>query len=214
AHTDDPVLDYIELYNHSNQAVDISSCVLTDDAHTNKFVIGTNTWIQPRGFVVFDQSQLGFALSAGGETIYFKNPDGSRVLDAVQFGGQENSVSTGRYPDGDGEFYRLKTRTPGQPNSDVRISDVVINEIMYAPLSGSTDDEYVELYNQGSNTVDLSGWSFSDGIDFTFPTNTAIAPNAYLVVAKNGAHLLTNYTTLNGANTIGDFDGKLNKGER
>ena len=29
AHTDDPLLDYIELYNHSNQAVDLSGCILT-----------------------------------------------------------------------------------------------------------------------------------------------------------------------------------------
>src|SRR5207247_889949 len=68
AHTDDPVLDYIELYNHGNQAVDISLCILTDDAKTNKFVMSTNTWIQPRSFVVFDQAQLGFSLSAAGET--------------------------------------------------------------------------------------------------------------------------------------------------
>ena len=214
AHTDDPLLDYIELYNHSNQAVDISSCVLTDDAHTNKFVINTNTWIQARSFAVFDQSQLGFALSAAGETIYFKNPEGTRVLDAVQFGGQQNGVSTGRYPDGANEFYRLQTRTPGAANSDIRISEVVINEIMYAPISGDHNDEYVELYNPGTAPVDLSGWKFSDGIDFTFPTNTVLGADAYLVVAKNAAHLLTNYTTLTGANTLGDFNGNLRKGER
>jgi hypothetical protein len=214
AHTDDPFLDYVELYNHSNQAVDISSCVLTDDAHTNKFVISTNTWIQPRSFIVFDQVQLGFSLSAGGETIYFKNPDSSRVLDAVQFGGQQNGVATGRYPDGASDFYRLKTRTPGAANSDIPVSDVVINEIMYAPMSGESDDEYVELYNQGTAPVNLSGWKFSDGIDFTFPTNTVLGANAYLVVAKNAAHLLTNYLALTGANTLGDFGGNLAKGER
>ncbi|PYK96206.1 MAG: hypothetical protein DME19_20485 [Verrucomicrobia bacterium] len=214
AHTDDPLLDYIELYNHSNQEVDISNCVLTDDAQTNKFIVPTNTVIQARSFKVFDQSQMGFALSAAGDTIYFKNPDGSRVLDAVRFGGQENSVSTGRYPDGADEFHRLNTRTPGAPNSDIRTHDVVINEIMYAPMSGNSDDQYVELYNQGTNAVNLSGWRFSDGIDFTFPTNTVLPVNAYLVVARNAAHLLTNYTSLTGANTLGDFGGKLNKGER
>ena len=176
AHTDDPLLDYIELYNHSNQEVDLSNCILTDDAHTNKFVIPTNTVIQARSFVVFDQSKLGFALSAGGERIYFKNPDGSRVLDAVKFGGQENGVSTGRYPDGADEFYRLKTRTPGLPNSAIRVSDVVLNEIMYAPISGNSDDEYVELYNQGPAPVGLSGWKFSDGINFTFPAGASITP--------------------------------------
>ena len=67
AHTDDPVFDYIELYNHSNVSVDVSGCVLTDDPLTNKFVIATNTVIPARGFVSFDQNQMGFSLDAAGE---------------------------------------------------------------------------------------------------------------------------------------------------
>src|SRR5439155_22220541 len=39
AHTDDPEVDYIELYNHNNQILDLSGCVLTDDPLTNKFVL-------------------------------------------------------------------------------------------------------------------------------------------------------------------------------
>src|SRR5262249_25087833 len=100
AHTDDPLLDYIELYNHSNQTVDLSGCILTDDARTNRFVVPKSTIIPAGGFVAFDQNQLGFSLSAAGETIYFKNPDQSRVLDALRFEGQENGVSFGRFPDG------------------------------------------------------------------------------------------------------------------
>ena len=48
---------------------------------------------------------MNFALSALGETIYFINPDQPRVLDAVQFGGQENGVATGRWPDGADQFF-------------------------------------------------------------------------------------------------------------
>ena len=102
AHTDLPDLDYIELYNHSTQAVDLAGCVLTDDADTNKFVIPPGTTIPARGFVYFTEDELGFALSADGETIYFKNAARTRVLDAVRFEGQENGVATGRWPDGGG----------------------------------------------------------------------------------------------------------------
>jgi hypothetical protein len=74
AHTDDPDLDFIELYNHSNQSADISGCYLTDARNTNKFTIPAGTILPPRGFVSFNQNQLGFSLSSGGETIYFRNP--------------------------------------------------------------------------------------------------------------------------------------------
>jgi len=215
AHTDFPELDYIELYNHSTQAVDLAGCVLTDNAETNKFTLPPGTTIPANGFVYFTETTMGFALTAHGETIYFKNAAGSRVIDAVQFGGQENGVATGRFPDGANEFYRLTAKTPGTNNAAIRVSNVVINELMYHPISGKDDDEYVELYNRGPGTVNLSGWTLSDGVSFTFPTNTFIGANSYLVVAKNAASLRTNYANLNAANTLGNFSGKLSgSGER
>ena len=56
AHTDDPEVDYIELYNHGNEAVDISGCVLTDDYTTNRFVVPGGRSIPARGFVYFTQT--------------------------------------------------------------------------------------------------------------------------------------------------------------
>src|SRR5437867_4904003 len=64
ANSQDPDVDYIELYNHSSAQVDLSGCSLSDDAHTNKFVMTTNTFIPARGFLVFYQGQLGFGLSS------------------------------------------------------------------------------------------------------------------------------------------------------
>ena len=91
----------------------------------------------------------------------------------------------------------------------------MINEIMYKPISGDNSDEYVELYNRSAGAVSLDGWQFTAGIDFTFPSNMVIAAGGYMVVAKNAAHLLTNYANLNANNTAGDFGGGLrNSGER
>lgn len=215
AHTDPPLLDFIELYNHSNQTVDLSGCILTDDFETNKFVIPEGTTIAARGFTMFDETQLGFALNAAGETIYFKNPDQTRVLDAVPFEAQENGVSSGRFPDGSDEFYPLAARTPAAANGGIRISDVVINEIMYAPISGDSRDQYVELFNQGAAPIELSGWQFTRGISFTFPTNTVLGPGQYLVVAKDAARLASRHPNLNSSNSVGDFAGSLSgRGER
>ena len=107
AHTDDPQFDFIELYNHSNSAVDLSGCWLTDDAATNKFRIPDNTTIPARGFLSFDQNQLGFALSANGETVYLVGRNASRVLDAIRYGDQENGIASGRSPDGAPTIRRL-----------------------------------------------------------------------------------------------------------
>jgi hypothetical protein len=83
---------------------------------------------------------------------------------------------------------------------------------MYDPVSGNSDDEFVELHNRTTDSVDLDRWSFTDGINYTIPIGTTIPPGGYLVIAKSAARLLMNYPGLSGANTVGDFDGTLANG--
>jgi regulation of enolase protein 1 (concanavalin A-like superfamily) len=215
AHPDNTQLAYIELYNHSRTAADLSGCVLTDLAETNKFIMPTKTLIAAGGFLSFDAAQLGFRPSPAGGLLLFKAADGRQVLDAVSYEAQGLTVSSGRWPDGAADFYPLAAPTPGASNGDILIGDIVINEIMYKPISGNNDDQYVELYNQGANAVDLGGWQFTAGISFTFIASTVIAPGGYLVVARNATNLYAHYPGLNSANTTGDFSGTLpHKGGR
>jgi hypothetical protein len=219
AHTDEPQSDFVELFNTSTQAVDISGCWLSDDFGTNKFRVPDGTVLAPRGYVAFDQNQLGFNLSSDGEEILLVNPNRTRVLDAVRFEGQANGVSRGRRA-GDSapyharEFVELSTPTPGAVNATPLHRDIVINEIMYNPISGNDDDEYVELYNRGAASVNVGGWRFDDGIDFTIPPGQTIPAGGYLVIAKSRTNLLARYAWP--ANlVVGDYDGQLdNGGER
>lgn len=215
AHTDAPQQDFIELYNYGTQPVDLSGCTLSDRPDTNKFVIPGSTVVPAGGFVSFTETQLGFALSTLGEDIYLKNPAGTRVIDALRFDAQANGVATGRYPDGAPNFHELAMPTPGAANAKHLARSVVINELMFSPMTDNDLDEYVELYNRSASPVDVGGWRFTEGINFTFPPNTTIAANGYLVVARNVNRLLTNYPGLNPANAIGNFTGNLaNGGER
>ena len=215
AHTDLPQLDYIELFNASTQAVNLSGVWLSDDAGTNKYRIIDSTTIGARGFLAFTESQLGFALSADGEKIFLVNSNRTRVLDAVSFDGQQNGVTTGRYPNGAPGFQPLSTATLGTSNTPPRLSQLVINEIMYHPISESDEDEYLEIYNRGPQAVALGGWKIQGGVSFTFPSNAVITPNSYVVIAENLTNLLAKYPQLNSTNTFGNYNGALaNGGER
>ena len=215
AHTDLPQVDYVELFNTDTVPVDVSGAWLSDEAGTNKYRIADGTMIPSRGFLSFDETELGFALSAAGEQIYLVNSNQTRVIDAVAFRGQANGVPEGRYPDGAPDFHRLSMVTEGSVNGAPLLSTVVINEIMYHPISDSKNDEYIELYNRSAGAVDLSGWRLQGGIFYEFPSNTVIAGHGYLVVAENQTNLVTKYTQLNVSNTYGNYEGSLaNEGER
>lgn len=71
------------------------------------------------------------------------------------------------------------------------IGNIVINEFLASNDTTNTDqdgdyDDWVELYNKGTETVDISGYQLSDDkseLDlFVFPSGTTLAPNSYLVV--------------------------------
>lgn len=64
-------------------------------------------------------------------------------------------------------------------------SDIVINELHYDPADRNVPSEFIEIYNAGDTTADLSGWRFTDGIDFTFAQGTSVGPNQYAVVVQD-----------------------------
>ena len=203
---------FLELFNRANQPLDISGGYLSDDPATNKFRIPAGTLIGGRGYAVFRAEQLGFPLTSAGAALYLSDPEKTRVIQATRFAAHLPGASLGCWPDGGGEIYSLAATTPGAANREPAAAPVVINEIMYHPISENDDDQYVELFNPGAEGVDLSGWRFVDGIDFTFPQGTAITAGGYLVVARNAARLKANYPKLTSANTVGDFQGKLAHG--
>ena len=71
-------------------------------------------------------------------------------------------------------------------------ADVVITEIMYHPSSDDRTDEYIEIFNRGGGTVDLSDWCF-EGVTFCFLPGTMIADGQRLVIAADAASFLSTY---------------------
>ena len=209
-------VDFIELFNASGSAVDISGCWLScDNDHLtdgSAMRIPNGTILPPRGFVVYFRVQhFTFNLSPNGEAIFLTNPSGTRVIDAVDFNAQESGVTTGRTPDGTPGYQRLATRTAGTANSVPASPGLVINEIMFHPLSGNGDDEFVEIRNTNTTAVALDRWRIR-GIDFTFPVGASIAANGFVVVAFNPSALGPKYSGLtNDVNLFGSWSGKLGR---
>lgn len=81
---------------------------------------------------------------------------------------------------------------------------VVINEIHCDPDNNGTT-EFIELFNPTSFPISLSGWKFTSGISYAFPSGASIAAGAYVVVAQDSAAFLLEF----GFAPSGQFSGKL-----
>lgn len=97
----------------------------------------------------------------------------------------------------------MAATAPTSPGS----APVVINEIMYHPPLDLEDLQYVELFNPSESSVNLSQWSFTKGIRFTFPTGTVLAPGSYVIVCRNQEAFAKQYGK--DLPAMGNFHGKL-----
>ena len=92
-----------------------------------------------------------------------------------------------------------------------------ITEIMYHPEDTNNpndpNEEFIELKNIGTQTLNLNLVKFIKGIDFTFP-DMELAGGQFVVVVKDQAAFDAQYPTFTGR-VAGQYSGRLeNQGER
>ncbi len=160
-HTDDPLVDSIELHNPTGEDIPVGGWWLSDsNGDMLKFQIPAGVIVPAGGYIVFyeghyDEGGLlafdpinefggndpvkDFALNgAKGEDVWMLKDDGDgsplKFVDHVEFGAGLNGESFGRWPDGSGELVPMISRTLGRANSSPRIGpDLIISEVMFHP---------------------------------------------------------------------------------
>ena len=185
--------DWFEVYNNTNQPVDMSGLVLTDDltlAGTNKFRIPPLSFIGAGGFVKWiadadteeGRNHVSFSLDNDADTIRIYAGNGSNIIDTVAFGAQTFGVSQGRLGDGVNNIVNFPgSPTPGESNYRL-ITDVTINEVLTHPIIPLEDA--IELHNPTSIDVSVGGWFLSDSVavlkKFRIPNGTTIPAGSFV----------------------------------
>jgi predicted ribosomally synthesized peptide with SipW-like signal peptide len=85
---------------------------------------------------------------------------------------------------------------------------IVINEVLYNPLGADTGNEFIELYNSGGSSVNMSGWQMgTDSTYYSLPT-FSLGSDAFVIIhwdasGTNDSNNLYTGSLTNLSNTAG-----------
>ncbi|MBP5320374.1 MAG: lamin tail domain-containing protein [Kiritimatiellae bacterium] len=200
---------FVEVVNLSGSSVNLGGCRLACTGKEALYAFPAGTTLAAHGVLGVTESDLGFTLNGAGMEALLLAPEnaGGYVIDALRVPPTETGTAYGRAPDGGNLTGRLETPTPGHRNAAFKRSEVVLNELMYHPITDTKDDEYIELLNTSDQPVDLKDWTLSGGITYTF-TET-IPAGGYLVVPRSKKRFKALYPEAIDAMAADSYDGGL-----
>lgn len=199
--------DWIEIYNYGTTTINLAGYGLSDEVDNpykwkfpsrnlapNQYLI---VWASDKNRAnVSGQLHTNFKLKSGGETIVLTSLSGTKIDESPAVA-IPTDKSYGRKPDGTGDWNFFETPTPNASNStasNVVSEKIAINEFMssngkiIADEDGTYQD-WIELYNYGQTTVNLTGFGLSDDEELPFKwvfPSVSISPGQFLLIWASG----------------------------
>ena len=179
-------IDWVEIINTGTENVDLSNWFITDNKDL-ECLTENEEWRIPEGTVlaqgeifVVEHSDILNNLSLGKEDTVILYDSNNQQQDSFSYSG--HAVGTyARVPDGTGEFVDLPS-TKGNANIVVEEKPeykLVLNEVNSSP------DDWVEVMNLGTETMDLSGYEIRDNSDdhrWQFTEGAVVEAGGFYVV--------------------------------
>lgn len=175
--------------------------VFVNAPECNSYTTGSDTYVVDVDYVCGGQGGGTYAISPS----YSGNNPNIDTVGSLSFSGTEGSPLTFSIDDGNNcNFMETVSMPSCVVPCDVGSSDLVITEIMYDACSGmnggntcsptgsqywdnDSNGNWIEIYNNGSSTLDLSGYTIGSSISnniYEFPEGININAGQYLVVAE------------------------------
>jgi hypothetical protein len=198
---------WVELFSQHGTDATLTNFYLTD-TYTNlaKWAFPGAAFVPSNGFrLVWLDNQtnqnagtnihaaLRPATTNGSIALVLSNGTNLIIVDYMNHPAIATNLSYGDYPDGAWTNRAIfQVATPGTTNSVSSVAPVAVKVNEFAAQNASIADPYgefndwIEVYNTGTNNVDLGGFGLTDNLSqpfkWRFPSNTIIGPHAFLVV--------------------------------
>ena len=191
--------DWLELYNGTDEDIDLSGYTIVRTDSTDKHYEIPGGVIPAGGYLLICATEAiaeeckylmtGFNLPKNGTGVKIKNSEGV-TLDLVNVPELKTDISYCR--DENGEFVFCGTPTPGSENAGIFKATLDEVEEIEPPQGlriNEAGEEFVELYNAGTEPISLAAFYLSDDASnkskWRFPYQT-LEPGEYLFVSLVG----------------------------
>lgn len=209
AASDGGIYDFVELYNGSNQDIELANYGLSDQEAGTKWIFPKTT-IKAKSYVIIylsgkkqDGLYANFKLSSSGEeTLSLKNTSG-KVVDAVKTVSLNKNQVMVRNTKGD--WVVTSTPTPGYANTEkgreqflnsitekseeLQITEVLPNNAGHFKDQYGSYSSYIEITNQTNKNISLKEYGLSGDINnpfkWQFP-NITIGGHETMVIYTSG----------------------------
>lgn len=216
------IYDWIELYNGSNEDINLANYTLSDEESGKSKWIFPNVTIKSKEYLIIYLSgtnneglYANFALKKeGGELVTLKKPNG-KVVDSIRTESLDKNTTMAR--DGEGNWFKTSEITPGFDNNtegrnkyleSLKTTEdyLIINEFLPNNKGNFNVNgnflSYIEVKNTGNETINLKDYFLSN--DTSEPFSWQLPD---VTLKSNEVYLF--YTTE--LNNINNTDFKLNK---
>jgi phosphatidylserine/phosphatidylglycerophosphate/cardiolipin synthase-like enzyme len=172
--------EWVELYNYGPGSVNISGWYINDSVAT-KYTFPMGVEISDGNFYVAFGSNQSLGLNNAGDTVELYNSTGV-LIDSYTYSSSNDDTSIGRIPDGMSNWTLFTEPTPGHTNG--QLPRLVINEFIPDPAGADAENEWIELFNNDTSKINLTGWELTDQdgeVDYTFGS-MEIPQQKYIVI--------------------------------
>lgn len=218
--------EWIELANNTDKTINVGGWSLK--SADGKLKINLQGQIPAKGFYLAERTDDSSLPETKADLIYAGALDNGG-LDLILYDDSSNLIDRANYstgwPAGNNTTKQTMERTglstwqtSQNPNGTPKLQNsagdtvsvlpktaktyfggVVINEIMPQPDGPDETNEWVELYNKNSFSVDLSGWKLKDATGiigiYVFPENIWLSANSYMVLKRPETKIILNNET-------------------
>jgi len=212
--------EFVELYNNTTETINLAGWKIADGSETETLLAGE---IDPKKYFVVEKPKG--SLNNAGDLVLLIDPSGQEIDKVVygtwDDGNIYDNASAASDPyslirkvegqDADNDYYDFvitETVTKGSKNifsmsgeenslneNVVLQTNIIISEVFPNPKGIDSEDEFIEIFNNGKETVDLKDWKLSDSTTKKYTIKQgSLKPGDFLVFKRSMTGIALNNT--------------------